>query len=349
MSHAFRSRAASTAICARPLLAVSVAVGSLLLLAPPAAASAVSGTATIAAPGTTATGVLTSGGSSTPFTVALPADASCPADTAHHGYHVYSYLVPEGTDLAAVRFVDFPSEGYGLDASGRYYGAVNTALRTGQIIGIPNDFEWGTLISSVGLSTLVGGSSHGVWEAGIACATTHGVLARSWNTQVTFTANAGDPHGFTWKAVPGALAGSTSPSAAPTGHAVAAGAGTVAASSARAVATGGAPAPGTATAGAPAPASAPGTAAGADHGASSAAGGTAAPAGGGAAAGRTPDDGATGGSGTVGAGAGGSPAVSDVPVVAVCAGGLALAVGLYLLLRRNVRPGSASAARGSVR
>ena len=161
----------------------------------PAAASTVGGTATIAAPGATARGALGAGGSSTMFTVALPANASCPADTAHHGYHVYSYLVPKGTDLSAVKFIDFPSRGYGLvDTAGSYYGAINTALGTGQIIGIPNDFEWGPLAGSDGgavpLSKLVGGPSHGVWEAGIACATTRGALARYWNTQVTFTADA---------------------------------------------------------------------------------------------------------------------------------------------------------------
>ena len=107
-----------------------------------------------------------------------------------------------------------PVEGLrvGRHAPVAYYGAVNTAVDTGQIIGIPNDFVWGKLVKTdggaVALTTLVDGPSHGVWEAGIACATTHGRLADHWNTQVTFTADARDAHGFAWHAVPGAATAS---------------------------------------------------------------------------------------------------------------------------------------------
>ncbi len=291
-----------------------------------AAASTAGGTATLATPGATARGVLRSGGPSTPFTVALPANASCPSDTAHSGYHVYSYLVPKGTQLSAVRFVGLPSTGYGLvDAEGTYYGPVNTAMGTGQIIGIPNDFEWGPLVRSsrgiLALSTLLGGANHGVWEAGIACANTHGQLTRYWNTQVTFTAatNAtADGRGFTWQAAPGgASAGSASPTAtgSPAGAATAAGA---------------APAP--TTAGATGSTGYVATTGG--RGRAGASGGTVRSSG-----------------GTTPAAVGGSPAASDVPVVAAAAGAaaLGLAAGLVLLLRRNTRSGSASAVRGSLR
>ena len=79
-------------------VAVPVAAGSLLPHRPPSAAASAVGRDGHHRPhpGPRPRGVLRSGGSSTPFTVALPANASCPADTAHHGYHVYSYLVPEG-------------------------------------------------------------------------------------------------------------------------------------------------------------------------------------------------------------------------------------------------------------
>jgi hypothetical protein len=200
----------TASVCAA--MAVPVAAASLFI-ATPAMAATVSGTATLAVPGASS-GALRSGSATTPFTVELPANASCPADTAHHGYLVYSYLVPRGTDLAAVKFVNFPSEGYGLvDTTGTYYGAVNTAEHTGQIIGIPNDFEWGPLTKragSVSLSKLVGGPNHGVWEAGMACANTHGFFARGWNTQVTFTSHGSGTGGFTWAAVPGAPPGAFS-------------------------------------------------------------------------------------------------------------------------------------------
>jgi hypothetical protein len=166
----------------------------------PASASTLNGIATIATPGTSTP--LTSGGSTTSFTVSLPSQSAGSGDTASGGYHVYSYLVPRGTNLSTVTFVGFPSTGYVfVDNTGLYYGPVNTAIKTGQIIGIPNNFQWGPLVSSDGVpkSTLLytGGTS-GVWEAGLACANTHGALSDNWNTEVTFNAKAGDPNGFTW-------------------------------------------------------------------------------------------------------------------------------------------------------
>ena len=133
--------------------ALAAATAGLVVLglgaAGTAGASTIDGTATVSSPGTTT--ALASGGSTTQFTVTLPAQASCDGDTATGGYHVYSYLVPKGTALSSVTFNSFPSTGYGLvDAIGTYYGPVNTAVTTGQIIGIPNDFEWGPLVTTDG-------------------------------------------------------------------------------------------------------------------------------------------------------------------------------------------------------
>lgn len=207
-----------------------LAVGSVLLFTTPASAATgpAAGTATITAPGgatahgATAAPALGSGSADTPFTVTLPANAACPGDTAHRGYHVYSYLVPAGTNLASVTFVNFPSKGYGLvNSFGRYYGAINTAENTGQIIGIPNNFEWGPLVTSGGgrlpISTLIDGPNQGVWEAGIACANTHGVVTTNWNTQVTFSAGGHTTSGLTWKATPGTHSG-TGAKAVQAGH-----------------------------------------------------------------------------------------------------------------------------------
>lgn len=187
---------------------VPVAAGSLvLMISAPAGAVSLGGVATLAPPGTTAATPLRSGGSATLFTVALPTRASCLGDTASDGYHVYSYLVKKGTDLAAVRFVDGPSMGYGIvDTTSTYFGAINTARKTGQIVGVPNDFAWAPLVQSGGgplaLSHLLYGGSTGVWETGLACANVHGALSNNWNTQITFSADAGDPHGFRWTADP---------------------------------------------------------------------------------------------------------------------------------------------------
>jgi hypothetical protein len=202
-----------TSLCAA---AVPMAAGSLWLLAgAPASAATPGGIATIALPGTAAASPLRAGGSATEFTVALPANAACSGDTAHDGYLVYSYLVRQGTDLSGVTFINYPSEGYGIvDTTDTYYGPVNTAMGTGQIIGIPNDFAWGPLVTSDGgavpLSRLLYDGTTGTWETGVACANTHGKLADDWNAQVTFTADPKDPNGFTWSTVPGSGTSSAS-------------------------------------------------------------------------------------------------------------------------------------------
>ena len=177
-------------------LALAVTLGGSGLLSASASASTLGGTATIADPSTSQP--LASGGSTTQFTVTLPAQAACSGDTATGHYHVYSYLVPKGTDITTLTFPSgHPSTGWGLFTSGgTYYGSQNTAQTTGQIINIPTNFEWQPVNAAAGGIT-------GVWEAGIACADTNNNLSDYWNTEVTFTTNASDPNGFTWAAVPG--------------------------------------------------------------------------------------------------------------------------------------------------
>ena len=208
----FRTRGGRIVASAKFATAGLVAATSMTALvvaeSAPASASTLNGIASIANP--VGQAVLTSGASATAFTVTLPPQAACDGDTASHGYHVFSYLVPSGTAVTSVTFHPFPSTGYGLvDNIGTYYGPVNTAIGTGQVISIPNNFQWGPLVANDGvpLSTLLytgsGSSASGVWEAGLVCANTSGVVADNWNTEVTFHANAGDANGFSWTAVPG--------------------------------------------------------------------------------------------------------------------------------------------------
>jgi hypothetical protein len=158
----------------------------------------------IASPGTTTP--LTSGGPDTEFTLSLPPQAACSGDTETDGYHVFSFLVEQGTSITGITFPDnLPNTSdnqYGLvEADGTYWGAKNTAPSTGQIINIPNDFEWGPLVSSgdVPLKTLLYGkkNAYGVWDGGLACTNTSGKVTDYWTTDVTFT-----PSGtsFVWSA-----------------------------------------------------------------------------------------------------------------------------------------------------
>jgi hypothetical protein len=180
-----------------------------------ASASTLGGTATIAS---TTNQPLSGGGSETQFTVDLPAQAACSGDTATDGYHVFSYLVPQGTAVTSVTFGSGgPSTGLGFADVNGYYGSANTAPTTGEIINIPSDFEWADLLGLGATAASLDGGT-GVWEAGLACAPSTGATAGQvsdyWNTQVTFTASTSDPNGFVWTDVPGT--GSTTSTTAAT-------------------------------------------------------------------------------------------------------------------------------------
>ncbi|MBV8461980.1 MAG: hypothetical protein JO368_01705, partial [Acidimicrobiales bacterium] len=174
-----------------------------------AGASTLDGVATPASQGTTS--YLASGGSTTEFTVALPAQAACSGDSATNGYRVFSYFVEAGTNVANITFPsgnpNFGANQYGLiEKAGNFWEDQNTAPTTGEIINIPNDFEWEALITKgLALNSLLYQSSNtqGVWEAGIACTNSSGVVSDYWNSQFTFNKASGDPNGFNWMDVPG--------------------------------------------------------------------------------------------------------------------------------------------------
>ncbi|HUA95894.1 MAG TPA: hypothetical protein VMB82_10240 [Acidimicrobiales bacterium] len=178
----------------------------------PAGAATLGGTATIVDPSGTA---LAQGGSATMFSVTLPAGAACSGDTATGGYHVYSYLVEAGTPITSLTFTSHPSTGFGLvNNTGIYYGPINTAVTTGQVLTLPTNFEWAPLLTDgLELSALLYSGSTGVWETGIACAQSSGTLSDYWNNEVTFAASSSDPNGFVWSDVPGTPGSTTTTTA----------------------------------------------------------------------------------------------------------------------------------------
>jgi len=182
---------ASEALCAVALALVTAVVTA------PVAGAATAGAEVLVTPGTTRP--LSSGASTTPYGVVLPPGASCPGDTAHDGYHVYSYLVPQGASPTDVSFrTGDPSRWYGYIADGAYFGAVNTAETTGQIVGLPLQFSWTRLTPQI---LFKAGQRSATWSGGIACADTHGQVTDFWNSNLVFVADPADPHGFTWKVV----------------------------------------------------------------------------------------------------------------------------------------------------
>ncbi len=181
----------------RSVAAVGVAALAATVTGGGVASAATASAELIARPGTTT--ALGSGGSATPYGVVLPSGATCPGDTAHDGYHVYSYLVPKDVAPTAVSFKrGIPSRWYGYIADGAYFGAVNTAEGTGQIVGLPTSFTWSRLTPA---DLFAAGASSATWEGGIACADTHGVVTDYWNSTIRFTADAADPGGFRWAVV----------------------------------------------------------------------------------------------------------------------------------------------------
>ena len=197
---------------------VLMATGALLLIfTVGASAATVNGTATIETPSDTAMSYPAA--STTPFTVTLPAEAACSGDTATDGYHVYTYMVSQGTDIASLTFVGHPSAGYGLyNNSGAYQGPFNTAPSTGVVQTLSVNLEWGPAVvaGKIPLATLL--ANGGVWEVGVACANsnTAGALTDNWNIEITFSASGSDPDGFVWSAVPGPPSTTTSSSSSST-------------------------------------------------------------------------------------------------------------------------------------
>ncbi|HTZ09225.1 MAG TPA: putative Ig domain-containing protein [Acidimicrobiales bacterium] len=206
-------------LAVRGAVVAAVVAGAIVPLvlgaSTPALASTLDGAAVIT---DTASNPLSSGASTAEFSLALAptnaTPAACSGDTASDGYHVYSYLVQAGTTISSLTFTSHPSAGLGLvNNVGVYYGSANTAIHTGQIVSIPTNFEFGPLVADdgVALSTLLyTGGTTGVWEAGLACATSSGTLSDYWNVPVTFSASGSDPNGFVWSAY------QTTPQTAPT-------------------------------------------------------------------------------------------------------------------------------------
>jgi hypothetical protein len=140
---------------------------------------------------------LTSGTRATPYGIALPSGAGCPGDSAHHGYHVFSYLVPAGVSPASLSFKTGAADKYyGYIAQGAEFDAFNTAEGTGQVVDLPAAFTWDRLTPH---DLFVPGTSSSEWEGGLACADAHGTVTNYWNTGIRFTSDQSASGGFTWR------------------------------------------------------------------------------------------------------------------------------------------------------
>ncbi len=144
-------------------------------------------------------GTVRSGGPSTPFTLSLPSGAACSGDTATHGFHVYSFIVPSNIDVGALTFNPStgPSQGLPLvDITGSAYMAANTASTTGQIVQVPTfDFNLFATTDQGGTKVAL---PPGDYKVGLACANTVGQGDKYWDASFSFTANGSNPNGEVW-------------------------------------------------------------------------------------------------------------------------------------------------------
>jgi len=179
------------------LVSLTVLIASLIAMTPSGAAAAPAGAAVITLPDQVTP--LNSGGSTTLFSFKLPPQAHCAGDTTRPPYYfLYSYLVPKGTDPSKVNYGrGIPDRGLGFrsNTAGRYFGAINLAKDTGQIIGVPPDFSWKDFSPA---DILPGGAATATWEGGLACAVDLGAVSAYWNVELEFTRSRSDPNGFVW-------------------------------------------------------------------------------------------------------------------------------------------------------
>jgi len=188
-----------------------MAAGGVLVslgLYTPASAAGRAGDAVIVAPGG---GRLTSGGSSTPFSLKVPADAACPGDSANDSYRVTSYLVPATDDPSTLTYSSVGPNGPGqralFDAQSSSYVDALTAPNSkpgqpGTIIDIPA-FTFEVLAP--------GEVAPGLYNLGIAC-TLARKTERFWNTRLMIEAAPGDaPAALRWEAAAEAAADGGSP------------------------------------------------------------------------------------------------------------------------------------------
>jgi len=168
----------------------------------PSAAAVTGGRATVVRP---SDGVpLTAGGSATAYRLKLPAKSACTGDSAHAGYRVDSYLVPESVSPATLRFTgdgpllvagEFRDKLY-EDKSGSQFVAVSTANEVspkgpGDIIQPLPAFSFFVYIVAEGFPI-----APGTYNLGIACtvgpAMSPNHLDRYWNTVMTLMADPDD-------------------------------------------------------------------------------------------------------------------------------------------------------------
>jgi hypothetical protein len=142
------------------------------------------------------------GDSTSAFTLRLPEGAACPGDSANDGWRVQSFIVPVGTDLAALVFAASRPD-VGDPASSRSLREINDAIYT-QRMTEPNQTTGapGLILPLPPLTFAhfdTGTFPPGRYQIGVACTTPDWKVRRYWHAEIEFVpAPDVEPGGLRW-------------------------------------------------------------------------------------------------------------------------------------------------------
>lgn len=141
---------------------------------------------------------LSSGDSTTVFSLLLPSGASCPGDSANDDWRVQSFVVPAGVDPATLRYRGVKPEGEGRFTLHLPDTAAFVHVLTGPN---PRPGEPGLILALPAFTFRMfppGTLPTGDYRIGIAC-TRFGETARYWDTTISVTADPSvQPGEFRW-------------------------------------------------------------------------------------------------------------------------------------------------------
>jgi hypothetical protein len=174
----------------RPVLAVAAVLATVAGAPRPAAAETPVERARVVAPAGVS---IDGGGSTTEFTLQLPAGASCPGDSANDGYRVNSYMVPITLDPGSVTYDGLGPTPLTLGDAGTFvqplYDIATNSFASAQTADAAAPGEPGPIVNLPAFSFAVfapGDVPPGRYHLGIACTLLNQIVAL-WDAELIVT------------------------------------------------------------------------------------------------------------------------------------------------------------------
>jgi len=144
-------------------------------------------------------GPLLRGGSATPFSLRLPADATCPGDSMHDQWRGQTFIVPSSVDTTTLTYALDKPKGDGNYAlyADTTRPLMQVMLRANETAGKPGSFDAFPPMSFAVFTP--GLLKDGTYKVGVAC-TYFRETAKVWDTEIVITSSPADkPAGFVWR------------------------------------------------------------------------------------------------------------------------------------------------------